>query len=163
MSDDGIEGIESSGTEGQENALIRDLRRQLADQGKEIKKLRSQEDILEQVRASTAENLLKEAGYPGLKDDVLEKVEGIPTEEAVSAFLEARGLLPSGGESESSQEESEGQPQVSAEGLAETAGLGQQVASAAQPKPANEFQAKMDATENIEDISAMMDELKLSG
>lgn len=152
MSSDDQLDTESTGTEGQDNSLIRDLRRQIKDRDDKIKKLQSQEDILEQVRTSTAENLLMEAGYPGLLDDVLEKIEGLPNSDSVGAFLEARGLKATASESEASPEE-EGGRQPSA---AEVAGLGQQVASAAQRSPADQFSSDLEATKSQEDIEKVM-------
>lgn len=160
MSTDDLIDASVVGAEGQESGLLKDLRRQLKEREAKLKLLESKEEAFDQVRAALAENLLMEAGYPGLKNDVLEKIEGVPSKEDVDAFLKVRGLEAKVRESDGSQDvpEEEQQPDV-----AEVAGLGQQVASAAQRKPLDKFTQELDAAKNQWEIDAVMAKHGLRG
>jgi len=160
MSQDNLDSTSDSGTEG-DSVLLKDLRRQLREKEAEINKYKSRDESFNRVRESSAENLLMEAGYPKLKDDVLEKIEGIPSREDIDAFLEVRGLQAKKVDAtETSQENNDTD---AAPDVADVAGLGQQVAAAAQRTVTTDLDKRIEAANTVEELDAVMIEAGLSG
>lgn len=160
MGQDDQEGTDNVGTEG-DSVLLKDLRRQLREKDAEINKYKSRDEAFNRVRESSAENLLMEAGYPKLKEDVLEKVEGIPSKEDISAFLEARGLEARQLDATDASPEDEEDDQ--APDVGDVAGLGQQVAAAARRTVTTDLDKKLETAKTVEELDAVMAEAGLRG
>lgn len=160
MGQDDLDGTEDVGTEGSDSTVMKDLRRQLREQKAKITSFESKEESFNRVREALAENLLMEAGYPKLKDDVLEKIEGIPSKEDIDAFLEVRGLERHAQVSDGSQPE---KTVDAATTVAVVAGLGQQVASAAQRTTVTDLDAKIAEANTVEALDAVMAAAGLRG
>ena len=162
MSSTTDEGASSAQDGNEDSTVIRELRQQVKALSTQVSGYKTQEEAFNQVRASSVEAMLIRFGFPGLKDDVLEKVEGMPTEESVKAFLEVRGLKAK--ETDGSEASPDGEPDGdAASAVANVAGLGQQVASAAQRSPADKFAADLEATENVDEVAAVMAKHGLNG
>lgn len=161
MSQDDLDGTDDTGTEGQDSTLIKDLRKQLREANAKAKSFESKEESFNRVRESLAENLLKEAGYPKLKEDVLEKIEGIPSKEDIDSFLEVRGLQARTPDATDASQDGDGDDKAT--DVAGVAGLGQQVAAAAQRTVTTDLDKKLEAAKTVEEIDAVMAEAGLRG
>jgi hypothetical protein len=160
MGQDDLEGTEDMGTEGQDSTVLRDLRRQLKEQKAKLASFEVKEESFNRVRETLAENLLVEAGYPKLKEDVLEKIEGIPSKDDIDAFLEVRGLVRQGQATDASQETEPAEPPPS---VTDVAGLGQQVAAAAQRNVVSDLDTKIAEAQSVDALDAVMAAAGLKG
>ena len=142
--------------EEMDNAVIQTLRAQLKEAKAKADALAKQNtDALAEARSqlereSAAQQLVDSAGYPGLKDVVLEKVDGDLTPEAVEAVLEGLGLEPT----QTATDDLANQ-------LGKTASLGAQVAAAAQSNPIDDLGEKLGSAQNAGEIAAIMAEAGL--
>lgn len=89
-----LDGTDEQGLE--DNALVRNLRADVAQAKSELKELRQykaeaaeREQLSRKEAATAAVNTL---GLPGLADDVLNWIEGSITAEAVAAVLKVKGI-----------------------------------------------------------------------
>ena len=90
------EGTEEKSTE-EDSSVIQAARKREADDKAELKELRAfreeSEKQAELASALAAEGFVNTLGFPGLKDDVIGWVEGVPTLENETEALQTRGLL----------------------------------------------------------------------
>lgn len=145
----------------EDSAVIRALRDEVKSLKAEAKAAAQRaEAIAEQTRneikrESKAREIVSDLGYPLMAQDVVEKVEGELTAEAVAAFLESRGLQPQVSEGNESQVQAE-----APSGLSSVASLGQQVANVASgggPQSiAQRVQVDLDNASTPEEIAAAM-------
>lgn len=162
MSQDNLDNI-SDESSAEESSLITDLRKQLRAANAQVKRYEARDEDFNRVKKESTEQLLVAAGFPGMLDDVLEKVEGIPSQEDVDAFLEARGLKAKGDASDASPEGEESATDGNTQSVEQVADLGQQVASAAQRTPITDLDAKINAANSQDELDAVMAKAGLSG
>lgn len=155
---------EEDGAEDQDNELIKSLRAQVREAKAAAKAAAAaSESALVEARAqlereSAAQQLVDAAGYPGLTEIVLEKVEGQPTRENVKAALEALSLpvnqaFVEGGAA--AQPTAGSAPGSSTpESIAATASLGARVAAAAQSNPEDNAIAALANAQNMAELVA---------
>ncbi|MHC4278498.1 MAG: hypothetical protein ACYSTI_14455 [Planctomycetota bacterium] len=141
-----------------ESSVIQKLRKADAENKAELKELRAfreeAEAAAELAVATAVEGFVNTLGFPGLKDDVIGWVEGVPTLEDVTEALQTRGLLP----------KEDATPPVVPPDTQEsvtpsTSKLGQSVADAALGDPVKGVDERLAAAENIGEIQAIMAEL----
>lgn len=95
-----LDNIDPDFDEEDNSPIIKELRFQLRAKEKQLAELQTFREKVEadaqSRRESAAEQVVNTLGIPGLKDDVLNWVEGDITEEAVKSILEAKSIpLPS--------------------------------------------------------------------
>lgn len=165
MSDELDFGIEDEGTEGQESEVIRTLRAKERALKAELKeaKLQAQSALaearLQLERESAAQRLMGHAGYPGLTDTILEKVEGDVTPEKVLHALTGLKLTVN---EEAFWQKVKGQPVESekkpvenvADDVADVASLGNKISAATQNAPELTIADELEATKTFEEIVA---------
>lgn len=91
-----LDNIDPDFDEEDNSPVIKELRSQLRAKEKQLADLQAFREKVEadaqSRRDSTAEQIVNTLGIPGLKDDVLNWVEGDITEEAVKSILEAKSI-----------------------------------------------------------------------
>ena len=158
---DGTEG----GAMGADNDLIRSLRADLKDAKATVKEAEAlRESAITDARAqlareSTAQRLVDAAGYPGLLDVVLGKVDGEVTSEKVLAELQALALPI---DSEAMQAALAGEPKAegatqvaTAQDVADVSSLGARVSAAAQGQDIDEIDSQLAAAKSPKEIAAI--------
>ena len=146
---------EFEGTE-EESTVIKQLRSKERADAKKMKDLEEQlaqyEASIQSARDSSAKEIVDSFGLPGLKDDVLNWIEGEITQESVVEALKARSIpLPD----EASQPEVEATtPPVSE--------IGQRVADAAAGGAVKDLDSRIAESENFEELQAIMTEADLT-
>jgi hypothetical protein len=147
------------GAEGQDNDLIKSLRDQLkaaktdAKTAQEAAETAKAEARGEFQREQAAQQLVDAAGYPGMTEVVLAKVDGEVTAEAVLESLQALSLNV---DVEAMQANIDGQPKPEgattkpvAQDVADTANLGARVSAAAQGQDVDGTDAKLAGIEAV--------------
>lgn len=146
-------------TSGEDSNLVKDLRKQIKDLGRDLKSAPSRSEIEANIRASVAREKAIESQLIALKQPagLSELVEGKlgdaeVTREKVAEVLTAIGF--------SVTEETEGgeDDQHTAEDLAKVASLGNQVANAAKQQTTDNLTDKINAAETPEELAAIMRE-----
>jgi len=154
MSDQLEDGTAEGGAED-ESSVIKTLRAQAKEskaaakvaQENEQKALETARSQLE--RESQAQQLVDAVGFPGMRDVVLERVEGEVTKEKVTAVLEGLNLTVE----ETGKKQEPAQDGSSSVGSA--ASLGSQVASAAAGTQEDDVNVKLANAESVEELEAI--------
>lgn len=143
----------------EDSSVIKGLRKQTDTDKTELKELRAfkeeAETAAELAAAMAAEGFVNTLGFPGLKDDVIGWVEGVPTLESVTEALQTRGLL----KAEDATTPVVPPADAPAPVTESTSKLGQAVAEAALGDPVKGVDERLNATENIGQVTAIMEEL----
>ncbi len=153
---DDPEGTEELSTD-EDSSVIKGLRKQTADDKSELKELREfKEESEKQAQLASelaAEGFVNTLGFPGLKNDVIGWVEGVPTLDSVTEALQSRGLLTEGATTPDVLPVSQ-EPVVPP-----TSKLGQAVADAASGDGVKGVDERLAETVNIGEVNAIMEEL----
>lgn len=151
------EAVDDAG-EGQESSVITGLRRSLRETEAALKAAKEEaksaaESARTQVqRELKIQQLVSDAGYPGLADIVAEKVQE-PTAEAVNEFLTSRNLTPR----VAGQQNDEAPKPVPIEtGWAGIADLSQRVADAASGTGQSSLIDRINAAKNADEVASIM-------
>ncbi len=143
----------------EDSSVIQAARKREADNKVELKELRAfkeeAEAAAELATAMAVEGFVNTLGFPGLKDDVIGWVEGVPTEESVKEALQERGIIKVDEATAPAVPPTETQTPV----VETTSKLGQAVADAALGDPVKGANERLIATENIGQVNAIMEEL----
>jgi hypothetical protein len=169
MSDQPENDTTEVGAEGLDNELIKSLRAQVKEANQEARAAKeAAQSALEDARRelqreTSAQRYVDAAGYPGLKDVVLEKVEGDLTVDSVKAAFESLSLpVPDDFDSrvQGGQTPTEGVPgtATAVEQVARTASLGAQLASAAQSDPSKDAIKSITGAQTIDELVAASQE-----
>lgn len=158
MSDQLDDGTAEAGVGGEDNDLIRSLRADIKT-AKEAEKAALTAATTAQADARTsleremaAQKYVDAAGFSGLRDVVLDKVDGEVTEESVQAVFKDLGLTPM----EVAQSDGEAAPSGDvAQKLADTASLGQRVSAAAQGQEETDIVDALNKAQTIEEVTAI--------
>lgn len=153
--DTDFESADSGAAEGQDSAVVQELRKQVRNLKAELEDAREQtatavtEAVSHVKREVKAQEVVNALGYPKLAGLVVEKIEGDLTAEAVAAFLnEELGLDAKSGGEAGTQE-----PASDAKGVEEVANLGQRVASAASGSANQSVEARLAAAQTPQEIA----------
>lgn len=148
--------INDNGSGTEESSVIRELREQNKTLNKQVEALNEQASSFSQGREEAIQTHIDRLGFPKLKDVVIDKVDGFPTEDKVAAVLADLGLTepqaPAGNATETPQ----------APSVQEVAGLGQQAASAASTSGVPDLDAQINAATTKEEVAAIMTAAGLS-
>jgi hypothetical protein len=141
----------------EESPVIKELRSQLRAKEKEAEKLRKLQDEVEartqSMRADAAEQAVNTVGLPGLKDDVLNWIEGDITQEKVIEALQARSIpLP----------EAVAQPEPNSEQAPNPSEIGQRVADAAAGGAVRSIEERLSEATTQAEVAAIMEEAGLA-
>jgi hypothetical protein len=154
------EGYDSDYTDDgdpEESPVIKELRSQLRAKEKEAEKLRKLQDEADiraqSARAEAAERAVNSLDLPGLKEDVLNWIEGDITPEKVIEALQARSIpLP---------EQTE-RPEPSSDSSPNPSEIGQRVADAAAGGAVKSVDARLAEANSIAEVNAIMAEAGLT-
>ena len=153
------EGTEEKSTEGEESSVIKGLRDQHSDDAAELKELRlfreESETQAELASALAAEGFVNTLGFPGLKEDVIGWVEGVPTLENVTEALQTRGLLTE----EKPATTPVVEPETTETKAPSTSKLGQEVANAASGEGVKGVDERLAAADSVAEVNVIMTEL----
>lgn len=143
-------------TSSEDSPVLRDLRKKLKAQEKELERFRKQQEEAETAaltqRKETVQGIMNTLGFPKLADDVSGWVEGAVTEESVKAALEARSIpLPTG----------DPQPQPKTPPSVSASDVGQRVADAAGGTDRRSLDERIAAAETPSELKALMEEANL--
>ena len=152
------EGTEDLGTD-KESSVIQAARKREADDKAELKELRTFKEDAEKAALlaveTAAEGFVNTLGFPGLKDDVIGWVEGVPTEESVKEALQARGIIKKDDATASVVPPVEPQEPVTPT----TSKLGELVANASLGEGVKGVDERLLNTENVGQVTEIMGEL----
>ena len=155
---DDQEDTEEQSTDG-ESSVINAARKREATDKAELKELRAfKEDAEEAAELAVnlaAEGFVNTLGFPGLKEDVIGWVEGVPTLESVTEALQDRGIL-----KEEDATDTPAVPPVADEApLPPTSKLSQDVADAATGGGVKDVDERLLAATSTEELNVIMGEL----
>ena len=141
----------------EESPVMKELRSQLRVAQKEAEKLRKLQDEAEvrsqSLRTDAAESAVNSLDLPGLKDDVLNWIEGDITPEKVIEALQARSIpLP----------EETVRPDPSSGQSSNPSEIGQKVADAAAGGAVKSVEERLSGAETQAEINAIMAEANLT-
>jgi len=154
------EGYDLDDTDDQdpeESPVIKELRSQLRAAAKEAEKLRKLQDEADvrtqSRRAEAAESAVNSLDLPGLKEDVLNWIEGDITPEKVIEALQARSIpLP----------EETARPEPDSKRSSNPSEIGQRVADAAAGGAVKSVDARLSEAQSQAEINAIMAEAGLT-
>ena len=142
-----------------ESSVIQGLRKKDTDAQAELKELRAfredAETAAELATALAAEGFVNTLGFPGLKEDVVGWIEGVPTLENVTEALQARGLIKTGEATAPVVLPTD----VPAPVTETTSKLGQQVADAALGDAVKDVDTRLNEATSVSELTAIMGEL----
>lgn len=140
----------------EESAVIKQLRSKERADAKRLKELEEQvaqfEASYQSARESSAKEIVDSFGLPGLKDDVLNWVEGEITVEAVTEALKERNIPLS---------DDPGQPEPESPKIP-VSEVGQRVADAATGKGTKETMDRINEADDMDELKAIMEEASLT-
>ena len=144
-----------------DSPVIKEMRAKLRAEAKRAKELEARlgevEAAAQTRRADAAEQLMNALGFPGLKEDILNWVEGDLTEESVKAALQARSLVKLDTEQVSEgTEPQDDAPKVSA------SIVGQRVADAAGGQDRRDLDTRIAEAASESELASIMAEAGLN-
>lgn len=150
-----------------ESPVITTLRQQNRSYEQSLKE--AQEKIAEferqatEASRATVQQLVDTAGFPGLTEVVLERLEGQANAESVAKVLDSLGLAAPAGEGSGGEQDGGAPPVQTAEELAKVASIGSRAAAASggnhQLDPLAEINSVGDAESSYTDVMAGMQAL----
>jgi hypothetical protein len=136
---------------------VKELRKQNRTLEKENKDLISRLEVFEEraatARDKSAEEIVNALGVPGLKDDVLEWVDGDLTTEKVAEVLKQKSIPVN---LEGSASDAQGDPEPDAPSASE---VGQRIAAAAAGTDGRSVDQRILEAETTEEVQAIMAEI----
>jgi len=140
-----------------DSSVIKGLRKQTDDDKVELKELRAfkeeAEAAAELAVATAVEGFVNTLGFPGLKDDVIGWIEGVPTLQDVQEALQTRGLI------KKDEATAPVVPTTDAPVTESTSKLGQAVAEAALGDPVKGVDERLNSAQSLGEVNAIMGEL----
>lgn len=144
-----------------DSPVIKEMRAKLRAEAKRAKELEARLSEVEAAaqtrRAEAAEQLMNALGFPGLKDDILNWVEGDITEQSVQAALQARSLV------KLDTEQASGGTEPKDDSKPKTASIvGQRVADAAGGQDRRDLDTRIAEAASESELRAIMAEAGLT-